>query len=300
MSAKETAKRGLRRLQAATGVMLLLSSAAGTYLLATDKSLWLLAVSHAVGLVMIVIIDLVLGIYSLGSSKSVYLPSIAAGVLGFVLQGGDVFTAPQYHMSIPYFARYLFGLGAFDVLLALQGGIVVAGILGRPHARYLAKRRTRAGKALDYTRRGFVKALAGVAGVVGVGVLIGSVKLPAPAPSQTTTSGKVQGSVANVNDLSVGVPAYFEYPSGYPNALIKNSDGSVTALSMLCTHTCCQLSFDSSANVFVCYCHGSIFDPAGRVVRGPAAYDLPKILYRIDSSGNLYPTGVSSPGPCGV
>lgn len=297
---KQTAKRGLRRLQMATGVMLLLSAAAGIYLLATDKSLWLLAVSHAVGLIMIVVVDLVLGIYSLGSSRSVYLPSIAAGVLGFVLQGGDIFTAPQYHMTIPYFARYLFGLGAFDILLALQGGIIAAGILGRPHARYLAKRRTRAGRTIDYTRRGFVKALVAVAGVVGVGVLIGSIKLPVPAPSQTSTSGTVQGSVANVNDLVVGVPAFFEYPSGYPDALIKNPDGSVTALSMLCTHTCCQLSFDQSAGAFVCYCHGSVFDISGKVVRGPATIDLPQIQYRVDSSGNLFPTGISNPGPCGA
>ncbi|HKT21047.1 MAG TPA: Rieske 2Fe-2S domain-containing protein, partial [Nitrososphaerales archaeon] len=299
-SVKETAVRGFRRIQLATGAMLLLSSAAGVYLLATDASLWLLAVSHAVGLIIIVVVDFVLGLYSLASSKSVYLLSIAAGVLGFALQAGDVFTAPQYNMTIPYFAHYLFGLGAFDVLLALQAGVICAGVLGRPHARYLSRRKSKS-QRLDYTRRGFIRAAAGLAGLVGVGVVVGSIKLPTPTSgTKTTTTGSVQGSVANVNDLHVGVPVYFEYPAGYPNALIKNSDGSLTALSILCTHVCCECSFDSSSSSFFCPCHGSLFDSSGRVVRGPASTDLPAISLRVDGSGNVYPTGVSNPGPCQV
>lgn len=298
-SAKVTARRGFRRLQIATGAMLLLSSAAGVYLLATDASLWLLAISHAVGLVIIVVMDLILGLYSLASSRSVYLPSIAAGVLGFVLQAGDVLTAPQYNLTIPYFAHYLFGLGAFDLLLGLQGGIVIAGILGRPHARYLARRRMKGGRELEYTKRGFLKALAGFAGLIGVGVILGSVKIPTGTPVTTQTGG-VAGSVANVSSLQTGVPVYFEYPSGYPNALIKNSDGSLTAVSMLCTHVCCQCSFDPSSNVFFCPCHGSIFDLSGKVVNGPATVDLPTILLRVDGAGNVFPTGVVNPGPCQV
>lgn len=300
-SVKDTAKRGFRRLQVATGVMLLLSSATGVYLLATDASLWLLAVSHAVGLVIIVLMDFVLGLYSLASSKSVYIPSIAAGVLGFALQAGDVFTAPQYNMTIPYFAHYLFGLGAFDLLLALQAGVVLAGVLGRPHAKYLARRKTRGRTGLDYTRRGFVKALAGLAALVGVGVLVGSIKLPAAAStSVTTTTGTAQGSVANVNDLKVGTPVYFEYPRGYPNALIKNSDGSLTAVSILCTHVCCECSFDPSSKYFYCPCHGSVFSASGQVVRGPASTALPTVYVRVDSAGNVFPTGVNNPGPCQV
>ncbi|MDG7010675.1 MAG: Rieske 2Fe-2S domain-containing protein [Nitrososphaerota archaeon] len=302
-STKDAAVKGFRRIQLATGAMLLLSSAAGVYLLATDASLWLLAVSHAVGLIIIAVMDFVLGVYSLASSKSVYLPSIAAGVLGFVLQAGDVFTAPQYNMTIPYFAHYLFGLGAFDLLLALQAGVVAAGVLGRPHARYLSRRKSRS-QRLDYTRRGFIRAAAGLAGLVGVGVLVGSMKLPAPTSSvrPTTTTGSVHGSVANINDLKVGTPVYFEYPAGYPNALIKNSDGTLTALSMYCTHVCCDMSgyYDSSAKEFFCPCHGSIFDSSGRVVRGPASASLPSIQLTVDSSGNVFPTGVSYPGPCQV
>ncbi len=298
-SVKDTAKKGFRRLRLATGLMLTASSAVGVYLLATDKSLWLLAVSHAVGLIIIVAMDLVLGLYSLASAKPVYLQSIAAGALGFVLQAGDVLTGPQYHQTVFNFARYLFGVWPFDLLLALQAGIVVAGILGRPHARYLSRRKTGAGTRLDYSRRGFLKSLASFAGLVGVGVALSSTKLPTFGGQQVTT-GTAGGPVANVKDLQTGVPVYFEYPSGYPNALIKNSDGSLTALSMLCTHVCCECSFDSASKYFYCPCHGSIFDSSGAVVRGPAPVSLPTVDLRVDSSGNIFPVGVSNPGPCQV
>jgi len=308
LSGKQSAHRGFRRLQLLTGILLLLSSGVGAYLLATDASLWLLAFSHAVGLMIIVALDLVLGLYSLASTKSAYLPSIAAAFLGFVLQLGDVFTAPQYNMTIAYFAHYLFGLWAFDLLLGLQLSVVVVGIIARPHARYLARRRTKRGKEFDYSRRGLLKAMGGLAGLIGIGVLLGSVKLPGPVGpggqgsqgSTTTTTGAGAGSVANVNTLHVGTPVLFEYPAGYPSALVKNQDGSLTAVSMLCTHVCCQCSYDAASKVYYCPCHGSVFNLSGKVVRGPASTDLPIIQLRIDGSGNVFPIGVSNPGPCQV
>ena len=99
-----------------------MSAAAGVYLLATDGSLWILAVSHAVGLVIIVVLDVLLGVMNLIGSKRVYLASLAAASLGIVLQLGDIATAPQYNMTIAYFASYLFGLAAFDILLVAPRG----------------------------------------------------------------------------------------------------------------------------------------------------------------------------------
>jgi len=302
---KQAARSGLRKLQTITGLMLLFSSGVGTFLLATDRSLWLLAVSHAVGLIVIVAIDLVLGVFNLASSKSAYVPTIAAAFLGFVLQIGDIFTAPQYGMTIPYFAEYLFGLWAFDLLLALQLAIALIGVLGRPYAQFLARTKSRRGRELNYTRRSFVKYLVGFASVIGIGVVLSSIKLPAgtsPASQTTTTTqtGIASGAVANVNSLQIGLPVYFDYPSGYPNMLLKNADGTMTALSLLCTHVCCECSYDQSTKAIYCPCHGSVFDSKGNVLRGPASTSLPTIQLRIDGSGNVFPTGVSNPGPCQV
>ncbi len=297
---KRDARSNFQKLQTVMGLLLFISAGTGSYLLATDRSLWLLAVSHAVGLIIIVVIDVFLGMLSLISPKSAYIPSVAAALLGLILQLGDILTAPQYGLTVPYFANYLFGLWAFDLLLAIQVAIMVVGVAGRPYALQLSRRRTRKGSEMHVTKRGFLKSLVGIAGAVGLGVLLSSIKLPAGTLQTTTQTGTVQGSVANVNSLKIGVPVYFDYPSGYPNALVKNSDGSLTALSMLCTHVCCQCSFDSASKVFYCPCHGSVFDISGKVVNGPATVDLPVIQLRVDGSGNVFPTGVTNPGPCQV
>ena len=98
--------------------------------------------------------------------------------------------------------------------------------------------------------------------------------------------------------MQVGSPVYFEYPSGYPNVLFKRSDGSLAAYSLLCTHVCCEVTYESSSNVFYCPCHGSEFDSSGRVIRGPAGSPLPSITLTVDGSGNVFPSGVSGYSPC--
>lgn len=300
---KERARSGLTNLQAIIGLLLLLSAAAGVYLLATDGSLWNLALSHAVGLIVIVAVDIVLGLFSIAASRWAYLPSLAAAVLAVVLQLGDFLTAPQYNMTVSYFAGYLFGLGAFDLLLALQLAVLVIGLVGRPYARYLSRRKSRRGRELDYTRRGFVKNLGYIAGLVAVAAALSTIKLPVSSVLQSTTtteSGAPAGSIAKRSNLKVASPVYFEYPAGYPNMLMMLSDGSISAVSLLCTHVCCECSYSPSSNQLFCPCHGSIFEPSGRVVQGPAAVDLPRIQLRFDDNGFVFPIGMSNPGPCQI
>ena len=316
---KAEARSGVRRLQQFFGLAFLLSAFSGVYMLSTDNSLWLLAVSHAVGLVVIVVIDVVLGILNLSLRRKIYLPSLAAALLGFMLQLGDIFTAPQYNMTMQYFARYLFGLWAFDLLLVLQFAIISFGVAGRGYQRELARRqKTKRARELGYSRRGFIRAIASFAGVIAVVVTLGSVKLPPASapPSQssqatqsaqstlssqsgrTSTAIKPSGAIANTNNLQVGSPVYFEYPKGYPNMLLKKADGSLIALSMLCTHVCCECTYEPGNNVIFCPCHGSVFDSTGNVVRGPAGTPLPSVLLTVDSSGYVIPTGISGSGPC--
>lgn len=298
---KESARSGLSQVQAAIGALLLVSAAAGSYLLATDGSLWHLALSHAVGLVVVVLVDFGIGLMSLFSLRWAYLPSLAAAVLAVVLQLGDILTAPQYSMTVQYFASYLFSLWAFDLMLLLQFAVILLGLAGRRHAVYLARRKSRRGKELDYSRRGFMKSLGIFGGLVGAAALLSSIKVPiASNNSQTTESGAPAGSIAKISSLVAGTPVYFEYPSGYPNMLTLLSDGTLVAVSLLCTHVCCTLEFVGSANEFACPCHGSIFDSAGRVLQGPAVVDLPQVQLRTDANGYVYPVGVTSAGPCQV
>jgi arsenite oxidase small subunit len=295
------ALKGLRKLQRYIGYAMLLSAVTGVYLLATDGSLWILAVSHAVGLVIIVVLDVLLGLMNLLGSKRVYLASLAAAFLAIVLQLGDIVTAPQYNMTIPYFASYLFGLAAFDILLVLQGGILVIGMLGRNNVERLASLR-RTGKELNYSRRSFAKTMVGFAALIGFGVILGSIKIPAASsassPSNQAQVASASTRIANTNNIQVDSPVYFQYHSGNPSVLFKRSDGTLEAYNLLCTHVCCECSYIASSNVFYCPCHGSVFDSKGRVTRGPAAYPLPSISLTVDSSGNIFPTGVTGYSPC--
>jgi Rieske Fe-S protein len=299
-TSKREAQSGLRKLQRYISYALFLSAAAGSYLLATDGSLWILAVSHAIGLLVIVILDILLGAMNLLGSKRIYLASLAAAFLGIVLQLGDILTAPQYNMTITYFASYLFGLPAFDILLSLQVAVIVFGILVRGNVEFLASRRS-TGREFNYSRKSFIRTMVGFAALVGFGVILGSVKIPATSSSSPSSPAQVASAstpIANTNNLQIDSPVYFQYPSGYPNALFKRSDGTLEAYSLLCTHVCCECSYIASTNVFYCPCHGSVFDSKGRVTRGPAGSPLPSISLTVDGSGNIFPTGVTGYSPC--
>ena len=299
-SSRKEALSGLRRLQRYIGVAMLFSAAAGLFLLATDGSLWILAVSHAVGLVIVVVLDVFLGVMNLSGSRRVYLASLAAALLGIVLQLGDIFTAPQYNMTMAYFARYLFGLPAFDILLALQGGVIVMGVAGRESVEFLASKR-RTSRELNYSRKSFLKMMVGFGALVGLGVVLGSIKIPSSSSSSPAGQSQVASAttpIVNANSLQAGSPVYFQFPSGYPNVLFKKADGSLAAYSLLCTHVCCEVSYEASANEFYCPCHGSVFDSTGQVLRGPAATALPTITLTVDGSGNVYPKAMSGSSPC--
>jgi Rieske Fe-S protein len=52
--------------------------------------------------------------------------------------------------------------------------------------------------------------------------------------------------------------------------------GKVTALSSYCTHEKCKLKAERDHS-FYCRCHGSTFDPGGKVTQGPATRNLPAL-----------------------
>jgi cytochrome b6-f complex iron-sulfur subunit len=61
-------------------------------------------------------------------------------------------------------------------------------------------------------------------------------------------------------------------PPGRSVALVRDDQG-VFAVSTVCTHLGCIVKRESDG--FHCPCHGSRFDPLGKVVRGPAPKALP-------------------------
>jgi len=63
---------------------------------------------------------------------------------------------------------------------------------------------------------------------------------------------------------------------GDPTYLIVTEDKSIESfgLNAVCTHLGCVVPWISAENKFKCPCHGSQYDPRGKVVRGPAPLSL--------------------------
>jgi menaquinol-cytochrome c reductase iron-sulfur subunit len=58
------------------------------------------------------------------------------------------------------------------------------------------------------------------------------------------------------------------------------------ALSAVCTHLGCNVRHEEGQG-FACPCHGSRFDEAGNVTRGPAAWPLPRYAMSLSRRGEL-------------
>lgn len=123
---------------------------------------------------------------------------------------------------------------------------------------------------------------------------------PTPTPAPTTpTPPPSTGTVVTVPSVSaVPVAGGFEVriPGGSPLSelwgharclvdhqgigryvlMMRTSASAVTAMSAVCTHEGCIVSGIDGA-VFVCPCHGSRYDHAGSVLRGPAPAALPQL-----------------------
>jgi len=65
--------------------------------------------------------------------------------------------------------------------------------------------------------------------------------------------------------------------AGRKVAAYRDDAGEVHAVSPICTHLRCVVSFDASEGNWHCPCHGSRFDVDGEVLRGPARKPLERV-----------------------
>mmetsp|Transcript_6789 Transcript_6789/g.17816 ORF Transcript_6789/g.17816 Transcript_6789/m.17816 type:complete len:217 (-) Transcript_6789:367-1017(-) len=63
---------------------------------------------------------------------------------------------------------------------------------------------------------------------------------------------------------------------GDAHYLIVKPDGALEnyAINAVCTHLGCVVPWNRAANKYMCPCHGSQYDPTGKVIRGPAPLSL--------------------------
>jgi Rieske Fe-S protein len=58
-------------------------------------------------------------------------------------------------------------------------------------------------------------------------------------------------------------------------AVYRDPSGKIHRHSAVCTHLQCIVQWNPLEKTWDCPCHGSRFDPLGKVLMGPAIDDLP-------------------------
>jgi cytochrome b6-f complex iron-sulfur subunit len=109
---------------------------------------------------------------------------------------------------------------------------------------------------------------------------------------QAENTGSAPGGPARVIDA--GSAANYSADGLYAafrdqGFFIIRKGGKLFALSSYCTHRKCKLDSESDHS-FSCPCHGSTFDPAGKVTEGPATRDLPTLPSELTAAGHLLVT----------
>ena len=67
--------------------------------------------------------------------------------------------------------------------------------------------------------------------------------------------------------------------------IIINTGDEFIALSNICTHQGCVVSYSSENNNLPCPCHGSLYSISGSVLEGPAENPLKK--YKVTQEGDI-------------
>ena len=89
-------------------------------------------------------------------------------------------------------------------------------------------------------------------------------------------------------------------------AAYRDPDGALHLMSPVCPHLGCYVGWNEAEKSWDCPCHGSRFNPVGKLLNGPAVSDLateeydenaPMIPERYDQPGELNPF---SPSPLSV
>ncbi len=87
------------------------------------------------------------------------------------------------------------------------------------------------------------------------------------------------------NSASVTIPEkelppdgakFFQY-HGKAAVIVRKKDGSVTALSAVCTHLGCIVQWEAKKGEFICPCHGGQFSAEGKVLGGPPPKPLEQL-----------------------
>ena len=128
------------------------------------------------------------------------------------------------------------------------------------------------------TRRMFLKRAAGTAVVLGCPAILGG-----------CGGGGPEGGLVDAGNIADYAPGDLVALVGEGVALGYDDQG-LYAVSTFCTHSNCDMSQQGTIDGqsgFSCSCHGSTFDPNGKVTGGPATTDLQHYAVTLDDAGDI-------------
>jgi cytochrome b6-f complex iron-sulfur subunit len=94
------------------------------------------------------------------------------------------------------------------------------------------------------------------------------------APRQeATTAAKV---TIPEEEVLPGGAKFFAF-AGSPAVVVRTKDGTLLALSAVCTHLGCIVQWEKERQDFLCPCHAGRFSPEGQVISGPPPQPLARL-----------------------
>jgi cytochrome b6-f complex iron-sulfur subunit len=89
-------------------------------------------------------------------------------------------------------------------------------------------------------------------------------------------------AAARTGELAPNSAKIFKFGST-PAVLINTQEGKLVAMSAVCTHLTCTVTFETSTGTLFCPCHNGRFDMAGHVISGPPPKPLE--VYDVEIAG---------------
>lgn len=133
----------------------------------------------------------------------------------------------------------------------------------------------------DVSRRDFLHGITlGALGVAGVGgtTLTYQFLSPKVLPELPTTFRAGDPDLYPVNSVSFLQDQ---------QVFIVHTAAGFYAVSAVCTHLGCIAQWKPDANMIVCPCHGSEFEPNGKQIKGPATHSQPHYAINLTADGDL-------------
>ena len=92
-------------------------------------------------------------------------------------------------------------------------------------------------------------------------------------PQDATTAAKV---TIPEQEVLPGEAKFFAF-AGSPAVVVRTENGTLLALSAVCTHLGCIVQWEKDQHNFLCPCHGGRFTPEGHVISGPPPQPLARL-----------------------